>query len=133
MKRICILALSTLLVLSLFACGSKDASTQTGTSTASATIETAAETVPETTGPLASYLPEKDLKGFELHVAMTEGRGPNITSEELNGDILNDAVFESVGIVADAYNSKIVPIFYGKNTGDVKGRTESRSFGRRFL
>lgn len=105
-------------ILTLASCGGQgQTEVTTGTNDPTGTTET------ETTaaGPVAGYLPDMDLSGFELRVATwRDDNGKYFWSEEANGDVVNDAVFDSINKVYDKYGAKIVPVFYGETFNDVR-------------
>ena len=97
MKR----TISTALLIALLALGSCGESGKTETTTVPESTET---TEAETTaaGPIAGYLPDMDLSGFELRVATwSDDNGKYFWSEEANGEVVNDAVFEANSVVKD--------------------------------
>ncbi|MCI8387554.1 MAG: hypothetical protein HFE63_03700 [Clostridiales bacterium] len=78
-------------------------------------------TPPETTGPIASYLPDTDLEGFTLRFATyTNDNGKFVYSEEANGEVVNDAVYNSTRLVTEKYNADIELMFYGADSGKAK-------------
>ena len=105
-------------ILTLASCGGQgQTEVTTGTNDPTGTTET--ETT--TAGPVAGYLPDMDLSGFELRVATwRDDNGKYFWSEEANGDVVNDAVFDSINKVYDKYGAKIVPVFYGETFNDVR-------------
>lgn len=117
-NRIILIALCASLAAPLAACGGTNTN-EPGQTAATSAQTTVAETEPETTGPIASYLPATDLNGFELHVSTTQNKEKMIWSEEETGDVLNDAVYASNGLVRDAFNAVIVPHAYGTSSGNV--------------
>lgn len=116
MKRTITIALLAAL-LTATACGDSGATVTTTTPEAETTTE--AETTPA--GPIASYLPETDLSGFELRVATwSDDNGKYFWAEEANGEVVNDAVYEANSAVRDRFGAKITPVFYGASYNEVK-------------
>lgn len=80
----------------------------------------AAETAAETTEPPEYIPPAQGLGGAEIRYAMVKQPSPNWiirtyvegVSEELNGDPINDAIFNRNRYVEEALDCKIVPVLY---------------------
>lgn len=103
-------------MLALASCGSQG---QTEVTTNAPDSTTEAETT--AAGPIANYLPDTRLDGFELRVATWRNdNGKYFWSEEANGEVVNDAVFESINNVYDKYGAKITPVFYGDSYNEVR-------------
>ena len=115
MKRTITIALLASL-LTATACGDSGATVTTTTPEAETTTE--AETTPA--GPIASYLPETDLTGFELRVATAvKDNAKDFWAEEANGEVVNDAIYDSLSAVSDKYGSKLTPVFYESTFNDI--------------
>ena len=106
-KRILVLLLATMTVLP--ACGNSDTPDTTDT-----TANTSTEVV-ETETELTTALPDTDWEGREFRVlGQTDSEGyaqfstHEIDAEELNGEALNDAVFNRNTTLEDRYNVVIV-------------------------
>ena len=77
--------------------------------------------VTETTDPISSALPERDFDGYEFKILTTDEVGSvrysyEIDSEEMNGEAMNDAVFERNQLVEDEFNVIITQIPYDKSS-----------------
>ncbi len=105
-----VLALALLGALTLASCG--EAVSVTDTSSADSTTEPTVETQPEI---ISHALPKKDYSGHEFRILTTDSKGAldysfEIDTEELNGDALNDAVYNRNTAVEDAYGITITQI-----------------------
>ena len=85
------------------------------------TTESSSETVTETTDPISSALPERDFDGYEFKILTTDEVGSvrysyEIYAETLNGEAMNDAVFERNQLVEDEFNVVITQIPYDKSS-----------------
>lgn len=113
-QKISVLLLLAMLA-SLVSCGSELDVTPT---TTAGEETTEAETTP--TSPIASYLPDTNLDGFELRVACARANnGKDFWSDEANGEVVNDAVYDSVRAVNEKFNAKLTPVFYDTNPTEV--------------
>lgn len=114
MKRKISIAL-LIAMLALASCGGQG---QNEVTTNAPDSTTEAETT--AAGPIASYLPDTNLDGFELRVATwSDDNGKYFWSEEANGEVVNDAVYEANSAVRDRFNATITPIFYGASYNEV--------------
>ena len=109
-KRLLILILLSLTVITT-ACGTQG-NPQPGTETAGKENTPAVEssTEPEETGvPLyPDYLPEKNYDGYKYLIASYEDKIVKTAyAEELNGDVINDALVERNHMVEEKYNVSI--------------------------
>ena len=106
MKRLLSLLIAMLVMLPLAACG--DAA-DNGT-----TADTSTDTVVETEeSKPALQLPEGlDYEGYSYHIYTFEHSAYRIEhiAEELNGDVLNDAIFNRNLDVSTLLNVKLVPV-----------------------
>ena len=85
------------------------------------TTKSSSETVTETTDPISSALPERDFDGYEFKILTTDEVGSvrysyEIDAETLNGEAMNDAVFERNQLVEDEFNVIITQIPYDKSS-----------------
>ena len=114
-KRTVSILLLAAMLTSLAACGGEAASA--GDTTAASADTTAA---PETTAEIISNaLPDKDFGGFEFRILTTDEVGSirwsfEIDAESLNGEVMNDAVFERNQAVEERFNAVITQIPYEK-------------------
>ncbi len=114
MKRIFALILSSAMALSFIACGEADSGSPIAAAESPATNEETETTAEETTQGLPMpELPEKNYNG-ETFTILTRGRYSGsfeemfLCAEELNGEIVNDAVFNRNAEVEDKFNLKLV-------------------------
>ncbi len=87
-----------------------DETTAASVDTPSAEEETAAETEPEDTrASIPDDLPEKDFEGRTFYVLGTDesGYGDYIFTEEMNGEVVNDAVYARNLAIDERFNVKI--------------------------
>ena len=84
-------------------CGSPEAGSET---TAESNVTTDA---PETTDPrnISDELPEKDFEGKEFTMLTEQTAMVDVDAESLNGDVINDAIYNRNQAVADRFNAKI--------------------------
>lgn len=116
MKKRFLSVIALLCALGLLAsCGGTDTDNTSDTTSAGTEADTTAE--PE--GPIASYLPKTDLDGFTLRISTSENSVDFMYSEESNGDVVNDAVYDAVNLVKDTYNADVSIYCYGESYNDV--------------
>ena len=123
-KRVLSLLLAAaMLVPSLSACSENNA--ETGETEADLTPAPSAEEVdvePEET-ELSDNLPEADLEGYAFRIGAQDGvyyGAPMIGQvlvEEMNGDVVNDAVYSANRTVESRFNVKLVPVLYPDDGG----------------
>ena len=103
-KRITAVWLAALFLLLPLGCAEQE-KPQTGVQDTTAST---AETEPEVT-ELKPDLPQKDLDGYEFTVYSRDAahHTKEVFSEELNGEVVNDAVFQRNLAVESAYNVKL--------------------------
>ena len=112
-KRILALILASLMLLSAASCSESGTNDETNAPADGADSASAAEeTVPEETGPVAE-LPDKTYNGEEvkfltvLHTGYDWYTSHEIYAEEMNGQLINDAVFQRNTVVEDLLDIKI--------------------------
>lgn len=72
------------------------------------------------TSIISSSLPDVDLGGATLRVATwSDLNGEGFYTDEENGEVVNDAVYEALGMVRDKFNATIEPIYYASSYNDV--------------
>ncbi|MCR5264141.1 MAG: hypothetical protein K6D94_09725 [Clostridiales bacterium] len=125
MKRISALILVSLIVISSVSCGQSDSGTPTVT--AAAPAADAAETAETTAAdggdqPLLSSLGEKDFGGETYTVLVSQQGSLPAFATELNGEIVNDSLYERDCAISEAYN---VSIQYPQGVGGASAVTES--------
>lgn len=110
-KHILTLLLAALLTLSAISCGS-GTSTETAEQDTSAPAENTVETPAE---PTFADFPAQDFAGAALRLGDTEQYDICKFSirEELNGDILNDAIYNSLRSVEEKLNVLVTPVYFG--------------------
>ena len=64
-------------------------------------------------------LPEKDYGGMQFRISTKKGTLYEIDTEEADGDILNDALFERNQRIEERFNIKIVPVITDSSDGYV--------------
>jgi len=111
MKKTSILLLAAML-MNLTACGD---STPSADDTPPAVTESVSETTAE-----PELLPERSLGGKSFRFATYESNLPFFYTAEMNGDIVNDAVYTSVSRTMDQYDFEYETIIYGTSNGDVE-------------
>lgn len=115
-KSITLLLVLSMLLSSMAACGSIE--------TAETIAETAAaETVPEETETtrVSTDLPDSDFEGYAFHIIYEKiNRYPEVDVEELNGETINDAVYQRNAAVEDLYNVTIEGIMDASAANAVK-------------
>ena len=117
-----LIAITALLAIAtqVFSCGgtSADPQTQDDLTTTSSTETTPAPNEPD--------IPVIDCEGYTLRFATyTDNNGEYFYVEESDGDVVNDAVYESTSAVMENYNANIELVFYGASYNDVKTFTET--------
>ena len=114
-KRILSLILASLLLLSSVSCSESGTNPETTAPSAAEATEAAAaevETLPEETGPVAE-LPDKTYDGEEvmfltaLNLGMDWYTSYEIYAEEMNGQLINDAVFQRNTVIEDRLDIRI--------------------------
>ncbi len=111
-KRISALALALVTVLSLVSCGgggtTEPAQTAAGT-TAAAETQAAAQTLSfaEQRALTKDTLPERDYGDADFNIIYNTPGDKGFRSEGLNGDVLNDAIYERNRTVEDRFKIKI--------------------------
>ena len=116
-NRILSLILAALMLLSAASCSesginTEETAAQTASEAAEATDAAAAETLPEETGPVAE-LPDKTYDGEEVMFLTSLNLGYDwytsyeIYAEEMNGQLINDAVFQRNTVVEDLLDIRI--------------------------
>lgn len=112
-KRILSLILASLMLLSAASCSESGTNDETNAPADGETIASAAEeTVPEETGPVAE-LPDKTYNGEEvkfltvLHTGYDWYTSHEIYAEEMNGQLINDAVFQRNTVIEKQLDIKI--------------------------
>lgn len=112
-KRIISLILASMMLLSAASCSESGTNDETTAQTAGENTEAAApETIPEETGPVAE-LPDKTYDGEEVMFLTSLNLGYDwytsyeIYAEEMNGQLINDAVFQRNTVVEDLLDIKI--------------------------
>ena len=113
-NRILALILASLMLLSAAACSDSGTNDETAAPTAGENTENAAaeETAPEETGPVAE-LPDKTYNGEEVMFLTSLNTGYDwytsyeIYAEEMNGQLINDAVFQRNNEIEELLDIKI--------------------------
>lgn len=111
-KKLTALLLAALILSSALAsCGEQTSTTPSGSDSSSASGETTAaaeETVPEET-EIKPDLPEADLQGYSFRVLTrdTDHHIKEVYATELNGEVVNDAVYTRNLNVEETYNVKL--------------------------
>ncbi|MBQ4607856.1 MAG: hypothetical protein IJB15_14190, partial [Clostridia bacterium] len=100
-KRITSFLLLCALLTSLAACG--EAQTET-----TADTEAAAETVVETEEVISDDLPERDFEGKVFTSLIPSWTAGLMAAEELNGEVLNDALYNRDRTVEERFNAQVV-------------------------
>lgn len=123
-KRVLSLLLAAvLLVPSISACSENNA--ETGETEADLTPAPSAEDAvvePEET-ELSDNLPESDFEGYAFRVSAQEGvyygadMIEQVLVEEINGDVVNDAVYSANRTVESRFNTKLEPALYPDDGG----------------
>ncbi|MBO5219779.1 MAG: hypothetical protein J6C52_10130, partial [Clostridia bacterium] len=66
-------------------------------------------------------MPETDLGGYELRIgAYQSENGKYFWTEESNGEVVNDAVYNSLQLVQETFNMKVTPVFYGDSKNNIR-------------
>ena len=114
MKKLLALSLLAIILLSLAACGAEKPAGPAETQAAETTM--AAETTEETTAGPTEVLPDVDYGGYEIRMFMrcvdvNYNWIADMYAEELNGDVLNDAVYKRNLKVSErlGVNFKVIP------------------------
>lgn len=116
MKRLtALLILSILLTSALLAsCGSKPSGSETASSSASITEETASEAAQTASNQILPDIPDIKFGGRDFNIVTYSTSGNNyVFTEEQNGDILNDAIFNRNALIEEKYDVKFNFIFTG--------------------
>lgn len=70
--------------------------------------------------PISPDLPDIDLGGYAFRAATwSEVNGEGFWTNEQNGDIVNDAVFNALGLVEERFNATMEPVIYADSYNDV--------------
>ena len=110
--------ISTALLVAMLALASCGGQGQTEVTTNAPDSTTEAETT--AAGPIADYLPDMDLNGFELRVAAPrDNNAKDFWSEESNGEVVNDAIYDSLAAVNEKFGAKLTPVLYESTFNDV--------------
>ncbi len=117
LKTISALVLTSLLLLTAFSCGTAEDSSKTPSE-----IETTApvtESAETTEKVLTAELPDADYDGytFTLFIRDRDDFIQDMYSESLNGDLMNDAVFNRNAAVADKFNIAVEMVRAGEIYG----------------
>ena len=123
-KRILSLFLAGTLLLSVFAAcsDSGNGSSETQPDLTPELSAEAAEAEPEA-DELADNLPETDFEGSAFHVGAQDGPYygcamiEQVLVEELNGDVVNDAVYNANRAVESRFNVKLEPVLFPDDGG----------------
>ena len=119
MRKITIFILAILMVISLFAACSDSSEKGTGSVTTNKGAETeeAAETEPldplEARKLVSDELPEWDFQGSTFKIVCEDDQLSHYTSEEITGDVVNDAIYERNAAIGERFNVNIVVQFHG--------------------
>lgn len=106
-QRFCILCLLMAQLLTLTSCGGGTAETTANTT------DTTTESVETAETELHSDLPARDLEGATFTVYTRSAPGYpqfdayELVSEEMNGDVLNDAIYQRNATTEEKYNFQI--------------------------
>ena len=100
----CILA-GLVLSIATAGCASSEGTVQQ-TETSAQTTETAVQTEADPTG----YLPEADYNGYEYRILGADVDIPMVLSDTLDGNIINDAVYNANRAVEERYNIKLMQV-----------------------
>ncbi|MBR4000474.1 MAG: hypothetical protein IKI93_19270, partial [Clostridia bacterium] len=128
MKRTIAFILALTMLLSASACGApaEDETKPADTAETPAARDAAQETetaAPEETEPnkrdIPDMLPEKSFDGQVLKIAAEESKQFEITSEELNGEAMNDAVYNRNIQIEDRFDAKIQALAVSAPHNDV--------------
>lgn len=125
-KRISALALASLLTVTALACGKGGENAADATTTVSTTVATEATTAAtEATEATTKYLDDlpEDLRydGKTVTFLYREEINSEFWAEGHNGDIANDAIYESLLEVEDRFGLDIQAVFRKGHTTDVRG------------
>ena len=122
-RRICCASLVALMLLSARACGGDSEVKDTTTANAEATTTATADTTPtESTTLYPDALPtDLDYENATVTFLHREEISGDFYSESLNGDIVNDAVYESYLAVEERLNVDIQTVVRRGHTTDVRG------------
>ena len=108
MKKQNILYILLAMLFALSGCGGNET-----TETAPEVSDTAAQTETEAETKIRGNLPDKDFEGRAFHVYTRSAPGYSqfdayeLVSEELNGEVLNDAIYQRNAIVEEKYNLSV--------------------------
>lgn len=115
-KSLTLLLVLSMLLSALAACGD----TKTAETTADTAAAETAETETETTR-VPTNLPDSDFEGYAFHIIYEKiNRYPEVDVEELNGETINDAVYQRNAAVEDLYNVTIEGIMDASAANAVK-------------
>ena len=113
MKRITVLLLA--LILLLASCGERIEPQEETAAEENTVQEAAAETQAPLTemekrAQVTDTLPERDFGGAQMRISTKRGTMYEIDTDEMTGDILNDALYERNLRIEERFNAQIVPI-----------------------
>ena len=135
--KIMSLLLALLMLTSVVACGKNETSDPNGDSTTTAATTNAAvadtttkATEATTEAPKYPALPEKDMQGFEMRFLNYDNSYltwavNRLDSESINGDLLNDAIFERNARIEDTYNCVISETLISRPDTELAALTQS--------
>ena len=112
------LTASLLAVLLLaVSCGQETSDNSSDVTTASEVSDTEELSELEARALIADDLPEKDYDGMQFRISTKKGTLYEIDTEETDGDILNDALFERNQRIEERFNIEIVPVITDSTDG----------------
>lgn len=114
MRRILSLALILSMLLSAVACGSTESETETTADTSAAVTETEPETEPE----VRPELPEVQYEGYDFRILTSEERQKYIYTEESTGELVNDAIYDSLSEVMEWLDTNISTVYISSDTDE---------------
>ena len=117
MKRtFSILLCISMLAAVLSACGGQTPSSDTGSASDATTA------APIETTLFEAHLPKTDLDGYTLRIAsFSDIKNQYIYTDEANGDVVNDAIYNSVNLVMETFNAGIEMIYYSSTYNCCRG------------
>lgn len=123
--RITAAALAALMLLSTAACSDTPGDNSTGDTTAASSDTVSSETQSEMNdldrrAAIDDGLPEKNFNGQEFRVLTSEEYEYEIKSEEMTGEVTNDAVYDRNVRIEDRFNCKITTVLNSAPYNEVK-------------
>jgi len=115
MRRTIATLLLLSMMLSVVSCGGTSAETETAAETPAAETETVVETEPE----IRPELPDVQYDGYNFRILTSAERQKYIFSEESTGELVNDAIYDSLSEVMEWLDTTISCVYIDSDTNEM--------------